>query len=337
MQVSAYQQRTTSLSSCSFSSDTLDAPPLFSFFQAEDGIRAATVTGVQTCALPIAAGLGYGPAPAAGTCTWSQPACPTRSAYSTASTTAPPTATSSLPHPGLPRLGSRTSGSGAARSARRSASSPRDSGSCSSPRPEAHATPPRSSGQRSPATPTAWRRSRPSAPSWPPRPRASATVNCGSRPATSTTWSPAASSPSSRSTTPSTTLPRSAACWSRNPDRRRRPWPPPARSAWPTRAAFPTTPAPPPMLRPTSRPDRCPSAPQNDDHPAPERSDHEEVPPDQTRCVGWAVAPIPARNRATAPDPQEAPVGPTRTVPPDPRATPRERRQLDNNSLELDR
>src|SRR5438128_11112061 len=27
-------------------------PPAF-FFQAEDGIRAATVTGVQTCALPI--------------------------------------------------------------------------------------------------------------------------------------------------------------------------------------------------------------------------------------------------------------------------------------------
>src|SRR6266542_6270745 len=34
---------------------------VFFFFQAEDGIRAATVTGVQTCALPIsiqAAGLG---------------------------------------------------------------------------------------------------------------------------------------------------------------------------------------------------------------------------------------------------------------------------------------
>src|SRR5438128_12140250 len=27
--------------------------PAFSFFQAEDGIRDATVTGVQTCALPI--------------------------------------------------------------------------------------------------------------------------------------------------------------------------------------------------------------------------------------------------------------------------------------------
>src|SRR5208282_6644239 len=29
------------------------APAVFFFFQAEDGIRDATVTGVQTCALPI--------------------------------------------------------------------------------------------------------------------------------------------------------------------------------------------------------------------------------------------------------------------------------------------
>jgi hypothetical protein len=58
---------------------------------------------------------------------------------------------------------------------------------------------------------------------------------------------------------------------------------------------------------------------------------------DQTRCVGWAVAPIPARNRATAPDPQEAPVGPTWTVPPDQPATPRTQRQLVNDPLELDR
>src|SRR6202047_140872 len=28
-------------------------PPLLAFFQAEDGIRVRTVTGVQTCALPI--------------------------------------------------------------------------------------------------------------------------------------------------------------------------------------------------------------------------------------------------------------------------------------------
>src|SRR6266542_5695858 len=30
---------------------------LFFFFQADDGIRGATVTGVQTCALPISRGL----------------------------------------------------------------------------------------------------------------------------------------------------------------------------------------------------------------------------------------------------------------------------------------
>src|SRR5207245_7371250 len=37
----------------------------FFFFQAEDGIRDATVTGVQTCALPISRP-GGGPAPTAG-------------------------------------------------------------------------------------------------------------------------------------------------------------------------------------------------------------------------------------------------------------------------------
>src|SRR2546430_3965177 len=31
----------------------LSMPPPFFFFQAEDGIRDLTVTGVQTCALPI--------------------------------------------------------------------------------------------------------------------------------------------------------------------------------------------------------------------------------------------------------------------------------------------
>src|SRR2546430_3961580 len=33
---------------------------LFFFFQAEDGIRVLTVTGVQTCALPISWGRGTG-------------------------------------------------------------------------------------------------------------------------------------------------------------------------------------------------------------------------------------------------------------------------------------
>src|SRR6266568_2756623 len=34
-------------------SENEDASPMFFFFQAEDGIRGGTVTGVQTCALPI--------------------------------------------------------------------------------------------------------------------------------------------------------------------------------------------------------------------------------------------------------------------------------------------
>src|SRR2546430_8971070 len=33
---------------------------VFFFFQAEDGIRDLTVTGVQTCALPICDGVGHG-------------------------------------------------------------------------------------------------------------------------------------------------------------------------------------------------------------------------------------------------------------------------------------
>src|SRR5256886_12289938 len=40
---------------------------LFFFFQAEDGIRDLTVTGVQTCALPILLGCGCGAGSAAGT------------------------------------------------------------------------------------------------------------------------------------------------------------------------------------------------------------------------------------------------------------------------------
>src|SRR5256886_11367100 len=36
---------------------------LFFFFQAEDGIRNLTVTGVQTCALPISASLSDDPVP----------------------------------------------------------------------------------------------------------------------------------------------------------------------------------------------------------------------------------------------------------------------------------
>jgi hypothetical protein len=69
----------------------------------------------------------------------------------------------------------------------------------------------------------------------------------------------------------------------------------------------------------------------------PLRHDHQEVRPDQIRSDGWAVAPIPAKERATAPTPQEAPVGPTRTVPPDRPAPPRSRRQFVGDPFDLDR
>src|SRR5690554_7018855 len=38
---------------CSTSPTAPRSPPTYFFFQAEDGIRGADVTGVQTCALPI--------------------------------------------------------------------------------------------------------------------------------------------------------------------------------------------------------------------------------------------------------------------------------------------
>src|SRR5205085_6650283 len=41
-------------------SDRLSFAVFFFFFQAEDGIRDLTVTGVQTCALPICAVVGDG-------------------------------------------------------------------------------------------------------------------------------------------------------------------------------------------------------------------------------------------------------------------------------------
>src|SRR5207245_6024243 len=42
----------------SYARCTTLAPSFFFFFQAEDGIRDATVTGVQTCALPISPAAG---------------------------------------------------------------------------------------------------------------------------------------------------------------------------------------------------------------------------------------------------------------------------------------
>src|SRR2546430_12899268 len=49
---------------------TYDVTRLFFFFQAEDGIRDLTVTGVQTCALPIFAGNATGPDAAADVVSW---------------------------------------------------------------------------------------------------------------------------------------------------------------------------------------------------------------------------------------------------------------------------
>src|SRR6266481_9198073 len=43
--------------------ELLDGGRCFFFFQAEDGIRDGTVTGVQTCALPI-----WSPSPCASAC-----------------------------------------------------------------------------------------------------------------------------------------------------------------------------------------------------------------------------------------------------------------------------
>src|SRR2546430_5181800 len=43
----------SSSNSCAFYSTVVYTDLVFFFFQAEDGIRDLTVTGVQTCALPI--------------------------------------------------------------------------------------------------------------------------------------------------------------------------------------------------------------------------------------------------------------------------------------------
>src|SRR2546430_5530129 len=59
--------------------------PLFFFFQAEDGIRDLTVTGVQTCALPILA------APGSAQCT-GQSRCPPPAQTSAGCSPAAPTA-----------------------------------------------------------------------------------------------------------------------------------------------------------------------------------------------------------------------------------------------------
>jgi hypothetical protein len=83
-------------------------------------------------------------------------------------------------------------------------------------------------------------RGRPWPRSWPgspPRRSATGTASCGSRPATSTTWSPPAPLTTARSTR-RFWMPLSAVgCWPRSRARLAAPWPPAARSALPTPAA----------------------------------------------------------------------------------------------------
>jgi hypothetical protein len=60
--------------------------------------------------------------------------------------------------------------------------------------------------------------------------------------------------------------------------------------------------------------------------------------PHQSSCVGWAVAPIPAKEPRHRPlDPQEVTVGPTRTLPPDQQAAPRTPPEPAGDAPELDR
>src|SRR3990167_6083515 len=81
------------------------------FFQAEDGIRDLTVTGVQTCALPIcprndtAGTVAYGCGARIHPVTFPLPRCPER-AHSDAST-APPRHTLERARAALPRQGAR--------------------------------------------------------------------------------------------------------------------------------------------------------------------------------------------------------------------------------------
>src|SRR6266498_5635397 len=87
----------------------------FFFFQAEDGIRDADVTGVQTCALPISASTSRsGSDPTACTCTWT--ATPTanrspRCCWSRSTTVASPSTACSQE---LWRLDDRAGGAAAA-------------------------------------------------------------------------------------------------------------------------------------------------------------------------------------------------------------------------------
>src|SRR3989337_3824059 len=55
---------------CRYSSICAALRSLFVFFQAEAGIRDATVTGVQTCALPIFSSLALIASELTGSCRW---------------------------------------------------------------------------------------------------------------------------------------------------------------------------------------------------------------------------------------------------------------------------
>src|SRR5512133_1327256 len=75
-----------------------------------------------------------------------------------------------------------------------------------------------------------------------PPTKGSATSGCGRPPATSTTSSPPAPSPTTKSTTGCSRPPKAAASSATSPARPTAPLPPAARSAWPTPARTPTAP-----------------------------------------------------------------------------------------------
>src|SRR5207245_3822995 len=86
----------------------------FFFFQAEDGIRDATVTGVQTCALPILIarliafliGDSTCPSPSTGSC----PPTATAATSSAAATAPPPRSPGATGRPQSPRSEERRVG-----------------------------------------------------------------------------------------------------------------------------------------------------------------------------------------------------------------------------------
>jgi Bifunctional DNA primase/polymerase, N-terminal len=149
-------------------------------------------------------------------------------------------------HPAATRAATPTSGQPAAAWTLHPARCPRCCSSGSSPANSSDQQL-RSNFEPSLTAPVVAMRGRPWPKSWPgsPPPRsASATVSCGSRPATSTTWSPLAPSTPARSTKGCWMPPSVAGCWPRSRARPTGPWPRAARWAWPTPAAHASPPAP---------------------------------------------------------------------------------------------